>query len=90
MAEMYQASHTSLFSALGCNTLAMAASLGLKQGEMTGYSASVVGYPSNMQPALAYAADVAGAAGVNAWGIFNARSVKPDYSAGPQFAIVPR
>lgn len=90
MAEMYQASHTSTFAILGCNTLAMASSLGLKQGEMTGYSTSVVGYPSNMQPALAYAADVAGAAGVNAWGIFNARSVKPDYSQGPQFAIVPR
>lgn len=90
MAEMYLASHDSAFNALGCNTPAMAASLGLKVGEMTGYSTSNVGYPSNMQPALAYAADVAGAAGVNAWGIFNARSVKPDYSSGPQFAIVPR
>lgn len=90
MAEAYKASHTSTFNALGCNSTAMASSLGLKVGEMTGYSASVVGYPSNMQPALAYAAEVGGAEGVYAWGIFNARSVKPDYSNGPQFAIVPR
>jgi hypothetical protein len=46
-----------------------------------------------MQPALAYAADLPGAAGdagKRAWRQFMARSVKPDYSAAPQFAIVPR
>ncbi|WP_288378356.1 hypothetical protein, partial [uncultured Massilia sp.] len=62
----------------------------LKTGEMTGYSTSYAGYPSNMQPALAYAADIGGAQGANAWKVFMARSVKPDYRLGPQFDIVPR
>ena len=74
----------------GCASTAMAASLGLKVGEMTGYSGVSTGYPSNMQPALAYAASVGGIAGANAWGVFMARSVKPNYALGPQFAIVPR
>jgi hypothetical protein len=43
-----------------------------------------------MQPALAYGADALGDAGKKAWAQFMARSVKPDYSTGPQFAIVPR
>jgi hypothetical protein len=43
-----------------------------------------------MQPALAYAASVGGEAGRKAWARFMARSVKPDYGEGPQFAIVPR
>jgi hypothetical protein len=50
----------------------------------------VSGYPSNLQPALAYAADVLGDAGKKAWAQFMARSVKPNYGTGPQFAIVPR
>jgi hypothetical protein len=88
--EAYRASHTAGFNALACNSPAMAASLGLKLGEMTGYSALPAGYPSNMQPGLAYAADVGGIEGKNAWAVFMARSVKPDYRTGPQFAIVPR
>jgi hypothetical protein len=90
MAEAYKASHTAEFNALGCNSPQMASSLGLKLGQMTGYSEASVGYPSNMQPALAYAADVGGMAGTSAWAIFMARSVKPDYSSAPAFAIVPR
>jgi hypothetical protein len=57
---------------------------------MTGYSKVVTGYPSNMQPALAYAAEVGGSEGASAWAVFNARTVKPNYGLGPQFAIVPR
>jgi hypothetical protein len=57
---------------------------------MTGYSDSESGFPSNMQPALAYAADALGEPGRKAWRQFMARSVKPDYGKGPQFAIVPR
>jgi hypothetical protein len=68
----------------------MATSLGLKVGEMTGYSGAYAGYPSNMQPALAYAADVGGADGAAAWSKFVNRSVKPVYGTGPEFAIVPR
>jgi hypothetical protein len=88
--EAYRASHTPEFLALPCASPEMAAALKLAVGEMAGYSRAVSGYPSNMQPALAYAADVLGDAGKKAWAQFMARSVKPDYSTGPQFAIVPR
>jgi hypothetical protein len=88
--QAYANSHTADFNALQCGSQAMAGSLGLQVGEMTGYSYSNVGYPSNMQPALAVAADIGGATGKKAWAQFMARSVKPDYRYGPQFAIVPR
>lgn len=59
-------------------------------GQMMGYASSTLGYPANLQPALA----VARAAGIpeaaRAWDVFNNRSMKPDYSTAPQFAIVPR
>lgn len=90
MAQAYQASHTTAFDNLACASSAMATALGLKVGEMTGYSAATAGYPANMQPALAYAADAMGAAGKSAWSVFMNRSVKPDYSTAPQFDIVPR
>lgn len=79
-----------LFLHLGCGTKEQAAALKLKVGEMTGYADGATGYPSNMQPALAYAADHYGEQGKKAWAKFMARTVKPDYSKGPQFAIVPR
>lgn len=88
--EAYRASVPAEMRALPCGGPEMAAALKLKPGEMTGYSASDAGYPSNMQPALAYAADVLGEPGRRAWRQFMARSVKPDYGRGPQFAIVPR
>ncbi|MGZ8992283.1 MAG: hypothetical protein ACXW23_20490, partial [Telluria sp.] len=72
-----------------CGSQAMATALGVKVGEMAGYSEYEAGYPSNLQPALAYAAGIS-ADGAKAWSVFNNRSVKPDYSRGPQFAIVPR
>ncbi len=59
-------------------------------GEMTGYAASPTGYPSNLQPALAAAADSSAEGAQRAWEIFEQRAVKPDYSSEPQFAIVPR
>ncbi|MCD2519706.1 hypothetical protein LQ564_25740, partial [Massilia sp. G4R7] len=71
------------FTRLQCASAEMATKLGLKTGEMTGYSTAYAGYPSNMQPALAYAADIGGAQGANAWKVFMARSVKPDYRFGP-------
>jgi hypothetical protein len=90
MAEGYAASHDAAFRALSCGGADMAAALKLRPGEMTGFSTSAVGYPSNMQPALAYAADVSGDAGRKAWKQFMARSIKPNYGSAPQFAIVPR
>lgn len=88
--QAYKASHSTEFNALVCGGTDMAVALKLRVGEMTGYSGSNVGYPSNMQPALAYSADVGGLGGANAWGVFMARSVKPNYHHSPQFAIVPR
>ncbi|WP_229407898.1 hypothetical protein [Massilia puerhi] len=76
--------------ALACGSVAMANALKLKVGEMTGYSSAATGYPSNMQPALAYGAQISGETGKTAWATFMARTVKPNYSTAPQFAIVPR
>lgn len=90
MAPSVTASQSEGFRALACGSAAMATFLGLKVGEMTGYSSSVTGYPSNMQPALAYAADAGLPNAAAAWTRFMARSVKPNYGSSPQFAIVPR
>ncbi len=59
-------------------------------GEMTGYADFQEGYPANMQPALAVAATTGIPDAQAAWTTFSNRSVKPDYSLRPQFAIVPR
>ncbi|MCE3604576.1 hypothetical protein LXA47_13285 [Massilia sp. P8910] len=59
-------------------------------GEMTGYASSAEGFPSNMQPALAMAAGTGIPNARAAWDVFAKRSVKPDYTQRPQFAIVPR
>lgn len=90
MSQAADASETATFRSLTCGSAEMASFLKLKVGEMTGYSSTVIGYPSNMQPALAYAVDVRLSNGAAAWNKFMARSVKPNYGTGPQFAIVPR
>jgi hypothetical protein len=90
MQQTYAANHTPAFTALPCAGAEMAASLNLKAGEMTGYSTSTEGYPSNMQPALAYSVDSGVQNGKAAWKIFMSRSVKPNYGPSPQFAIIPR
>ncbi len=61
-----------------------------KIGEMEGYSASPMGYPANLQPALAYLVDFGLPASDTAWDRLYNRSVFPDYSFYPQFAITPR
>jgi len=88
--QAYRASMPPEVRDLPCDSPPMAAALDVKPGQMTGYSNSATGFPSNMQPALAYAADALGEPGMKAWRQFMARSVKPDYGVGPQFAIVPR
>lgn len=90
LAQAFKASGTTALNALACGSAEMAANLQLKVGEMTGYASSATGYPSNMQPALAYSATVGGQGGRDAWSLFMARAVKPNYGAEPQFAIVPR
>ena len=59
-------------------------------GRMGGFSDSAMGYPANMQPALALAATLGVPKADEAWSRFDARTAKPDYRTGPQFAIVPR
>lgn len=75
---------------LACGSAEMATALKLKVGEMDGYATSVMGYPANMQPALAYAADANPSRGGAAWAKFAARVFKPNYGTGAQFAVVPR
>jgi hypothetical protein len=90
LGQTYMATFPQSFTSLACAGAPMAANLGLQVGEMTGYSNENTGYPSNMQPALAYSADAGVTNGAKAWQVFMGRSVKPDYSDSPQFAIIPR
>lgn len=90
MKEVGEATQDPLLRKLACGSAEMATFMKLKVGEMSGYAAESTGYPSNMQPGLAYASQVSGAQGKAVWAKFMARSVKPDYSTAPQFAIVPR
>lgn len=77
-----------------CNSSTMANILGLRVGEMIGYSWSFEGYPSNLQPAVAVAAELGAAGADQAWQVFEGRSVKPSggqsYNVQPQWAVVPR
>ncbi len=59
-------------------------------GEMYGYSDSPVGYPANLQPALALAVDHGIANAGLAWQRLTDRAKFPDYSSNPQFAVTPR
>ena len=95
--QSYQSSLQSTYPAVAanlanqsCASAAMANELKLRTGEMTGYSTEATGFPSNMQPALAYSVDSGVADAATAWKVFMNRSVKPDYGIGPQFAIIPR
>ena len=90
IAQAYGATVGPEVAALPCGSDQLAAATGRKPGDMGGYSAAATGFPSNMQPALAYAVGAAGEPGRRAWALFMARSIKPDYGKGPQFAILPR
>lgn len=60
------------------------------KNRMTGYSDSSQGYPSNMQPALAVAADAGIENADKAWSLLANRGAPPYYPDAPQWAIVPR
>lgn len=90
LAANYSPALAANLASLSCASPAMASALQLKAGEMTGYSYSETGYPSNLQPALAYSVDSGAIGAATAWQLFMTRSVKPAYSTGPQFAILPR
>lgn len=59
-------------------------------GMMSGFAGSPLGYPANMQPALAVSATSGIANAAQAWTVFNGRAAKQDYGRGPQWGIVPR
>lgn len=92
--QVYQNSIGATLQALQCNSQAMATALGTQIGEMVGYSHSPQGYPSNMQPAVAIAADSGIPNSGTAWQTFDSRSVKPyspqPYNEYPNWDIVPR
>ena len=89
-AKIYTETVDPTIASLPCAGAEMAQKLGLRVGEMVGYSASATGFPSNMQPALAAAVDSRISKAAEAWTTFQARSVKPDYASDPQWAILPR
>jgi hypothetical protein len=60
------------------------------KGQMAGYAGSQIGYPANMQPALAVAVASGHPDAARAWSTFAGRAAKPDYSKAPQWAIIPR
>jgi len=77
-----------------CDSQQMVDILGLQRGEMIGYAWDPQGYPANMQPAIAMAAELGAPGGSVAWNIYASRSVVPDagnydYNVDPQWAIVP-
>jgi len=89
-ATVYDESFTTL-AGLECASQELADALGLSVGQMDGYSSSVQGYPSYMQPALAAAVQNCVPNAAQAWEVFMNRTVQPDYGLiGPEFAIVPR
>jgi hypothetical protein len=57
---------------------------------MVGYADSPEGFPSNLQPALAVAANSGIPNAKAAWRLFEARPIQPDHSSAPQWAVVPR
>lgn len=84
------------FSSLACGSQAQAdffsglAGYNYPVGTMIGYAGSSMGYPANMQPALAAAVDVGFPNANQAWNRFMSRASKPDYRPSPQWAILPR
>jgi hypothetical protein len=88
--QAYAASHSATIDALQCNSQGYASAMGIQVNEMANLGPFTMGYPANMQPAVAYAANAGGAQGKAAWAVFANRVNKPDYRYGPQFAIVPR
>lgn len=58
-------------------------------GQMVGYAGSAMGYPANLQPALATAYNLNLPDAQKAWDVFESRASKPDYRIAPQWDILP-
>ena len=90
IAKVYQKSETAAVLATSCGSADMANALGKRIGEMVGYADSIDGFPSYLQVALAYSVDAGAVGASSAWTRFMNRAIKPDYSDGAQFNILPR
>lgn len=88
--DIYKGSMPSDVYASECGSSQMGAILETQAGAMPGYPSSNQGFPSNMQPALAYSVDAKVPGAAKAWSTFMSRTILPDYQNGAQFAIVPR
>ena len=96
-AQVYDASlptqikHPSADRSLKCGSSELAAALGVPHaGDMITEPTAPDGYSAYMQTALAAAVD-GGVPGADAaWRLFQSRPTKPDFSAYPDWAIVPR
>jgi len=94
LSHAYQQTFPTLYG-LTCNSQEMVNTMSTSShtyqiGEMYGYSDSATGFPSNLQIGLAMADESGIAGAANAWQIFMSRSVKPNYSNDPNFAVIPR
>ena len=95
----YAATFPSLVG-LACNSPEMVAAMGKlekrrwQKGEMHGYPDSATGFPANFQIGIAAAADSGLPKALEAWQLFESRSVKPTaphaYDNYPNFAVFPR
>ncbi len=88
---LYDANAHAATVGLSCGGSAMATALRLSVGQMMGDNVdATLGYPANMQPALAASADSGIAYAQQAWSTFDGRTNPPDYNALPVWAVVPR
>jgi hypothetical protein len=84
------------FADLACNSQAQVNFLGALSGytwslnRMVGYSDFAMGYPANLQPALAAAVTGGATDADRAWALFQTRTMKPNYRTAPQWAVLPR
>jgi hypothetical protein len=89
-ARVYEASVPAPVRAAQCGAGEMAGLLKLHTGEMEGYAQSPDGFVAYLQPALAYSVDSGHPDAKRAWNLFVNRALKPNYSLGAQFDILPR
>lgn len=89
-ADVEAATRGAAFMKLTCGGPEMAVIIEATVNNMGNLAGYYAGYPANLQPALAAAADSGSPAAKAAWTLFMSRQTKPDYSMGPQFSIVPR
>lgn len=75
---------------LPCASQEQADAKGIQFEEMIGYGRAPAGFPSNMRPALAVAANSGIEGAKEAWKRFIERKAKPKYEEYPVWAIVPR